>query len=141
MTTTEPNERDMAARLPEIRGPLSAAVVDTLAGGRANGFDLDEAAAADPFGEDLHLALHVCYELHYQGFAGVQPAWEWDIRLLELRTVLERVFLDGIRGAVAPGAGDRTWWRPPRPGASACFGAPRPGIRSTSGAIGRTEAF
>lgn len=104
MTTTQPHEQDLAARLPEIRGPLSAAVVDTLAGGRANGFDLDAAAAADPFGEDLHLALHVCYELHYQGFAGVDPAWEWDIELLGFRTVLERVFLDGIRGAVAQDA-------------------------------------
>ncbi|WP_037306192.1 iron-containing redox enzyme family protein [Amycolatopsis orientalis] len=102
MTTTEPQ---VAARLPEIRGPLSAAVVDTLAGGRTNDFDLDETRSADPFGEDLQLALHVCYELHYQGFAGVDPGWEWDPGLLRFRAALERVFLDGIRAAV-PGGDD-----------------------------------
>ncbi len=99
MTTTE----EAPARLPESRGPLSAAVVDTLSGDRVDDFDLDGAAAADPFGDDLQLALHICYELHYQGFAGVHPAWEWDIGLLELRTALERVFLEGIRGNVARG--------------------------------------
>ena len=28
---------------------------------------------ADPYGLDLHLALYVCYELHYRGFDGVDP--------------------------------------------------------------------
>lgn len=27
--------------------------------------------------DDLQLALYLCYELHYRGFAGVDPAWEW----------------------------------------------------------------
>ncbi|MFD6071438.1 MULTISPECIES: iron-containing redox enzyme family protein [Amycolatopsis] len=102
MTTID---REVAARLPEIRGPLSAAVVDTLAGGRRDDFDLETAAGADPFGEDLQLALYVCYELHYQGFDGVDSAWEWDPRLLGFRSVLEHTFLDGIRAAV-PGGDD-----------------------------------
>ncbi|MFK0247160.1 iron-containing redox enzyme family protein [Amycolatopsis azurea] len=102
MTTID---RMTAATLPEIRGPLSAAVVDTLAGGRRDGFDPDAARGADPFGEDLQLALHVCYELHYQGFAGVDDGWEWDQRLLGFRATLEQAFLEGIRDAV-PGGDD-----------------------------------
>ncbi|MEV6909115.1 iron-containing redox enzyme family protein [Amycolatopsis sp. NPDC051071] len=102
MTTSD---LEVAARLPQIRGPLSAAVVDTLAGGRRDDFDLDAAVGADPFGEDLQLALHVCYELHYQGFAEVDADWEWDISLLAFRAALERVFLDGLRQAV-PGGED-----------------------------------
>lgn len=102
MTTID---QEVAARLPEIRGPLSAAVVDTLAGGRRDDFDLEAATDADPFGEDLQLALYVCYELHYQGFDDVGSEWEWDSRLLGFRSVLEHAFLDGIRAAV-PGGDD-----------------------------------
>ncbi len=98
-------EQEVAARLPQSRGPLSAAVVNTLAGDRRDEFDLDAAATADPFGEDLQLALHVCYELHYQGFSEVDPGWEWNPGLLGFRATLERVFLDGIRAAV-PGGDD-----------------------------------
>ncbi|GAB3734382.1 iron-containing redox enzyme family protein [Amycolatopsis oliviviridis] len=102
MTTID---RMTAATLPEARGPLSTAVVDTLTGDRRDDFDLDAALGADPFGEDLQLALHVCYELHYQGFAGVDDGWEWDQHLLGFRATLERAFLDGIRMAV-PGGDD-----------------------------------
>jgi len=42
-------------------------------------------AGADPYGLDLQLALHVCYELHYRGFAQVDDRWEWDGGLLHLR--------------------------------------------------------
>jgi hypothetical protein len=39
--------------------------------------------------EDLHLALYVCYELHYRGFAGVHEEWEWEPSLVGLRRELE----------------------------------------------------
>ncbi|XHL93060.1 iron-containing redox enzyme family protein [Streptomyces niveus] len=55
------------------------------------------ADAADPYGDDLHLALYLCYELHYRGFCGVDPAWEWDPALLAVRADLERRFLDALR--------------------------------------------
>ncbi len=59
--------------------------------------------AVDPLADDdLHLALYCCYELHYRGFAGVDPAWEWDPHLLAARQVLERPFESGIRAAVPP---------------------------------------
>jgi hypothetical protein len=51
----------------------------------------------DPFGIDLHLALYVCYELHYRGFAGVDAGWEWNAGLLHLRAQLEEVFLSAVR--------------------------------------------
>lgn len=94
------------AVLPDARGPLSEAVLDSLRHDERGDFpELREVADADPFGEDLQLALQVCYELHYQGFPGVDPDWEWDPELLRLRGAMERVFLAGLRSAVA-GGGD-----------------------------------
>ncbi|MFJ4681602.1 iron-containing redox enzyme family protein [Kitasatospora sp. NPDC088783] len=55
---------------------------------------------ADPWGEDVQLALYVCYELHYRGFADVDPAWEWSPPLLALRGRLERAFLGALRREV-----------------------------------------
>nr|WP_131739549.1 iron-containing redox enzyme family protein [Actinomadura roseirufa] len=62
-------------------------------------------ASADPYGEDLQLALHVCFELHYRGFAGVEADWEWDPGLLGLRGAMEAAFLGALR-ADLPGGGD-----------------------------------
>jgi hypothetical protein len=44
----------------------------------------------------------MCYELHYRGFVGVDPTWEWNPALLHLRAELERVFLAGVRRDVGP---------------------------------------
>ncbi|MGH3868798.1 MAG: iron-containing redox enzyme family protein [Pseudonocardiaceae bacterium] len=60
---------------------------------------------ADPYHEDLQLALYCCYELHYRGFAGVSDDLEWDPGLLGLRQHLERVFLTALRAGV-PGGTD-----------------------------------
>lgn len=81
-TLTGPSSRDQLAR-------ISASVRDS-----------------DPYGLDLQLALYMCYELHYRGFAGVDPTWEWNPALLSLRAELERAFLAGVRrdvGAIDPG--------------------------------------
>ncbi len=99
-TTASTTTSTTSAALPAPRGPLSAAVLDVLAApppGRLPA-SLDEAVeSADPYGDDLHLALYVCYELHYRGFADVSPDWEWDPDLLRLRAGLERVFLAALR--------------------------------------------
>lgn len=100
---------DRAPVLPAPRGPLSRAVTDVLSSGRPPD-PLDappgpagiagrvaEVRSCDPYGEDLQLALHTCYELHYQGFAGVDPGWEWDPGLLRLRGAMEAVFLAALR--------------------------------------------
>ncbi|WP_432564322.1 iron-containing redox enzyme family protein [Kineococcus sp. SYSU DK003] len=106
MTTsvTSPVRR-AAPVLPQARGPLSAAVLRYL---REPGADLPlarEVAGADPFGADLQLALYVCYELHYRGFAGVGDDLEWAPELLAFRRELESVFLPALRAAV-PGGDD-----------------------------------
>jgi len=88
---------------PAARGPLSAAVIGLL--GRSPGSAPPPLGTVDPFGDDLQLALHTCYELHYQGFPDVDPGWEWDPGLLGLRAEMERVFLDALRAAV-PGGDD-----------------------------------
>jgi hypothetical protein len=92
------------ARLPEPRGPLSAAVVGTLCGAQpASTLPGPEVVAADPFGSDVAMALHACYELHYGGFDDVDDAWEWDPELLRFRAALEQVFLVGLWSSVAGG--------------------------------------
>lgn len=52
---------------------------------------------SDPYGMDVQLSLYVCYELHYRGFAGVDPGWEWNPGLLHLRAQLEDAFLAAVR--------------------------------------------
>ncbi|MET9444621.1 iron-containing redox enzyme family protein [Streptomyces sp. NPDC006610] len=83
-------------RLPSARGPLSAAVIDHLPdAGPLPG--PEDVAGADPFGDDLQLALYVCYELHYRGFEDVPADREWDPDLLRARAALERQFLTALR--------------------------------------------
>ena len=89
--------------LPHARGPVSAAVLDVLAGHRSTG-DLPHRPDGDPLGEDLQLALYCCYELHYRSFDGVADDLEWDPELLRLRAHLEELFVvaggDDVEAAV-----------------------------------------
>ena len=98
-------------RLPDTHGPISEAVINQL-GGRAPHNHLEPVRVSlrdpDPFELDLQLALHVCYELHYRGFVGVDPEWEWNAGLLHLRSQLERVFLAAVRRKVGPIPPDAT---------------------------------
>ncbi|GAA1483177.1 iron-containing redox enzyme family protein [Gordonia sinesedis] len=82
--------------LPTARGPLSDRLFDALRHDRDPGSPV-EIDTADPYGDDLHVALYVAYELHYAGFAGVAADREWDPRLLAYRADLERRFLDALR--------------------------------------------
>ncbi|MFD5871536.1 iron-containing redox enzyme family protein [Streptomyces sp. NPDC060322] len=82
--------------LPQARGVLSAGVTHYLRGDGALP-DPGAAGTAEPYGEDLQLALYVCYELHYRGFAGVRPELEWDPPLLAVRAALEDRFLTALR--------------------------------------------
>jgi hypothetical protein len=100
MLGTAPVRPVETAALPEPRGPLSSAVVAALRGGPVGAPPTDD---ADPYGDDLQLALHCCYELHYRGFTGVDAELEWDPDLLRLRRGLERVFLAALRRDARPG--------------------------------------
>jgi len=95
--------------LPAAHGPLSMAVRRSLTE-PAPRDQLTRIGASvrdsDPYGLDLQLALYMCYELHYRGFAGVDPTWEWNPGLLHLRGQLERAFLAGVHrdvGHIEPG--------------------------------------
>lgn len=84
--------------LPTSAGPLSEAVINHLTGVRSLPAAPESVLPeSDPAGMDLHLALHVCYELFYRGFDGVGDEFEWDPPLLALRGRLEAVFLADIR--------------------------------------------
>ncbi|MDQ1012671.1 hypothetical protein QFZ82_007156 [Streptomyces sp. V4I23] len=85
--------------LPQARGDLSAAVLDALrtSPALARFPGAHEVEQADPLGDDLQLALYACYELHYLGFTGVDPAWEWDPELLRLRAAMEENFQCALR--------------------------------------------
>lgn len=95
--------------MPAGCGPLSIAVRRALTGPAPRDPFAHVSASVrdvDPGSLDLQLALYMCYELHYRGFAGVDPTWEWNPALLHLRAELERAFLAGIRrdvGRVEPG--------------------------------------
>ncbi|MET9552225.1 iron-containing redox enzyme family protein [Streptomyces sp. NPDC006645] len=95
--------RALSPPLPEARGPVSAAVRVALGDGTAVALPPGSVAGADPFGDDLQLALYVLYELHYQGFDGVDDRSEWDPELLRVRRDLEDRFIGAVRDAVPGG--------------------------------------
>ena len=88
------------APLPPARGPLSTRCsrrCRRAADPRLPGVPGD----VDPYGDDLQLALHLAYELHYRPLAGVDADLEWDPDLLRLRRALEQPFLAALRATVA----------------------------------------
>ncbi|MFB7176688.1 iron-containing redox enzyme family protein [Streptomyces sp. NPDC056257] len=102
MTLTTPPSPGTTApaagpRLAEGRGPLSEAVAEALRSGGPPAYATGSVLKADPWGEDLQLALYLLYELHYRGFDGVDDEREWDPDLLRLRGALETRFLHALR--------------------------------------------
>jgi hypothetical protein len=92
-------------RLPEPRGPITAMLFDRLPAAPRDLPETTPAGQGDPlYDEDLQLALFVCYELHYRGFAGVPDAWEWNLSLIALRTRLEDRFERCLRALARPPA-------------------------------------
>ena len=93
---------DPRAPLPAPRGPLSELVLDHL---QRSPHPLPPCPPVDDdplTGDDLHLALYACYELHYRSFAGIDEGWEWDPGLLTLRGDLESTFELGLLADVGP---------------------------------------
>jgi len=98
-------------KLPHAIGPISSAVIDTIQRVRPamNTRRIEvPLLEADPYGLDLQLALYVCYELHYRGFDGVNPRWEWNPALLYARGRLEEAFLSAVRHDVGEMSTDET---------------------------------
>ncbi|MCU1693349.1 MAG: hypothetical protein JWM64_2440 [Frankiales bacterium] len=89
-------DRTAVQALPTARGPVSSAVREALTGARPTS-SLPVSRDVDPYGEDVQLALHLLYELHYRPLAGVSDDLEWDPDLLRLRATLEAAFLAALR--------------------------------------------
>jgi len=84
--------------LPAARGPLTDALLGHLRGERPV---QPLTVVLDPrTDDDFHLALYLCYELHYGGLAGVSDRLEWDPVLLAFRQVLEAAFEDALLAEV-----------------------------------------
>jgi Iron-containing redox enzyme len=107
MLSSPAQQSRTAPTLPAPRGPLSIAVLSALRRSPVAPYSAPIRPAgiahADPYGEDLQLALYCCYELHYRGFTEVADDMEWDPTLLELRRQMEWVFLAALRTDVAGG--------------------------------------
>src|SRR4051794_3006573 len=83
--------------LPTPRGPVSEVLVDALARRPRSLGPVPDTNADPRVDDDLQLALHVAYELHYRSFRGVDENWEWQPSLLAYTRQLERAFEDALR--------------------------------------------
>jgi len=81
-------------RLPPARGPLTETLLAQLSGeSDVDPVTVEVDARTD---DDLHLALYLCYQLHYGGIAGVSDDFEWDPAVLAFRNVLEAAFENAL---------------------------------------------
>lgn len=105
-----------SAHLPSARGDLTAALFELLPGVPDHVAPSLERVVPGADEEDLHLALYCMYELHYAGFPGVHPGWEWEPELLRVRRAAEARFESELRDAtgvpaVRPAAVADELWR------------------------------
>lgn len=78
--------------LPSPRGPLTEFLLTYLTRPPATLPSAPDAVDDALYGDDAQLALYLCYELHYRGFAGVDEHWEWEPSLLAFRRQREQEF-------------------------------------------------
>jgi hypothetical protein len=95
-------------KLPFPRGPLSAAVLDALAGPVRDlphlaALAQERASAVEDVleDEDVQVALTLLQELHYRGLEGVDAEWEWAPSTLAARVALERAVEAALRHLTA----------------------------------------
>jgi hypothetical protein len=99
------------SRLPDPRGPRSSLLLEHLADELHTLPEMPPTEVADPLADgDLHLALYLCYELHYRGLPGVDERWEWEPSLLALRREWEAVFEAGLLATIGPPVADDVAW-------------------------------
>ena len=99
---------DAAPALPRPRGPLSEHLLRHLTQPPHELTPLPPAEDDPLTGDDSALALHLCYELHYRGLAGVDEAWEWEPSLLRERRQLERRLEAAVTDMVGEPPGPRS---------------------------------
>ena len=90
----------------ESRGALSDAILGALTGDGKRADEIvalaevageEEAAVQD---DDIQLSLFVLYTLSYGSLGQHGAEWEWDTRLIKVRTILERAFEAAVRRQV-----------------------------------------
>src|SRR5258708_5792708 len=84
--------KDWEPPLPRPRGPISEILLPALTAKPGRIGEMPSFNGDPLTDDDLHLALYVCYEIHYRGFDGVDPRWEWEPFLLGFRRQLEAQF-------------------------------------------------
>jgi hypothetical protein len=91
------------SRIPDPRGERSALLLERLTDPPHELPRPTFAPPRDPLtDDDLHLALYLCYELHYRGLPGVDERWEWEPSLLARRREWETEFEDALTTAIGP---------------------------------------
>lgn len=86
--------------IPWPRGPLSTAVINALSRLPGTLGEMPDIKVADALtDDDLHLALYLCYEVHYRDLT--PQDWEWDTDLLTFRARLEDVFVTRLAEEVS----------------------------------------
>ncbi len=93
---------DEEPALPEARGEVSGFLLGVLPQSPRELAAVPAAPDDGLSGEDTALALYLCYELHYRGWSGVDPRWEWEPSLLALRRALEDRFVEALFDEVGP---------------------------------------
>lgn len=82
----------------ETRGPLSETALSLLRGHPAP--QPGVVSVSDPLADDdLHLALSLCYEIHYRSLEGIDDRAEWSAEMLGFREALEMPFELALRGS------------------------------------------
>ena len=93
------------------RGPLSKSIATALRDRARLAAPVDAISDADPWGDDLQLALLLCQELHYRAdLARGVPDREWEPEIVGFRRLLEDRFLAAVQvesAAAAEGLAER----------------------------------
>ncbi len=98
-------------KTPRARGPVGACLAELLClvpGNAALLLDRTHLAAIDGVAatndilhdDDLQVALFTLNALHYGGFEDVSDSWEWNPRLIAIRSLLEDAFEAALRTKV-----------------------------------------
>lgn len=91
----------MSPDLPLPRGSLGVRLFDRLMQA-PHELPRRLGCGTGPLDDDEVLALYVCYELHYRGFASVDENWEWEPSLLRLRARLEHRMVEQLYKEIGP---------------------------------------
>lgn len=89
-------------RLPRPRGQVSEQLLDRLIRPPHEISALPLGDVSVVLDDDVALALHLCYELHYLGLAGVNESWEWNPSLLRERQRIEAAFERELTAMIGP---------------------------------------